>query len=50
MTVQLLGKDDSGLEDSELLTGRWQGYIDSFVAVSWPLIVCALMLILLSQG
>jgi len=32
MTIQLLGKDDSGLEDSELLTGRWQSYIDSFVA------------------
>jgi len=45
MTIQLLGKDDLGLEDSELLTGRWQNYIDSFVAVSWSLIVCASMLI-----
>ena len=33
MTVQLLGKDDSSFDDSEVSTGRWQAYIDSFVAV-----------------
>ncbi|KAF8624979.1 hypothetical protein AX15_005613 [Amanita polypyramis BW_CC] len=32
MTIQLLGKDDSRLDDSEVLTGRWQGYIDSYVS------------------
>ena len=33
MTVQLIGKDDSSFDDSEVLTGRWQSYIDSFVSV-----------------
>jgi paired amphipathic helix protein Sin3a len=33
MTAQLLGKDDSSFDDSEVSTGRWQAYIDSFVAV-----------------
>ncbi|KAG5651812.1 hypothetical protein H0H81_007335 [Sphagnurus paluster] len=33
MTVQLIGKDDSSFDDSEVLTGRWQAYIDSFVSV-----------------
>jgi paired amphipathic helix protein Sin3a len=33
MTVQLLGKDDSSFEDSEVTTGRWQAYIDSYVSV-----------------
>lgn len=32
MTVQLIG-DDSSFDDSEVLTGRWQNYIDSYVAV-----------------
>ncbi|KAF5380136.1 hypothetical protein D9615_006181 [Tricholomella constricta] len=32
MTVQLIGKDDSSFDDSEVLTGRWQAYIDSFVS------------------
>jgi len=32
MTVQLLGKDDSSFDDSEVSTGRWQAYIDSYVA------------------
>ncbi|KAF7375062.1 Histone deacetylase complex, SIN3 component [Mycena sanguinolenta] len=31
MTFQLIGKDDSSFDDSEVLTGRWQSYIDSFV-------------------
>lgn len=34
MTIQLIGKDDSSFDDSEVLTGRWQSYIDSFVSVS----------------
>ncbi|KAI0938381.1 hypothetical protein AcW1_010256 [Taiwanofungus camphoratus] len=34
VTVQLLGKDDSSFDDSEVLTGRWQAYVDSFVLVS----------------
>lgn len=34
MTVQLIGKDDSSFDDSEVLTGRWQSYIESFVSVS----------------
>lgn len=33
ITVQLLGKDDSSFDDSEVLTGRWQAYIESFVTV-----------------
>jgi len=32
LTVQLIGKDDSSYTDSEVLTGRWQAYIDSYVA------------------
>jgi len=32
MTIQLLGKDDSSFDDSEVLTGRWQTYIESFVS------------------
>ncbi|KAF8880058.1 histone deacetylase complex, SIN3 component [Infundibulicybe gibba] len=32
ITVQLIGKDDSSFDDSEVLTGRWQAYIDSFVS------------------
>jgi len=32
VTVQLLGKDDSSFEDSEVLTGRWQAYVESFVS------------------
>ncbi|KAG6893701.1 hypothetical protein C0992_008974 [Termitomyces sp. T32_za158] len=32
MTVQLIGKDDSSFDDSEVLTGRWQTYIDSYVS------------------
>ncbi|KAG6829244.1 hypothetical protein H0H87_012148 [Tephrocybe sp. NHM501043] len=32
MTVQLIGKDDSSFDDSEVLTGRWQSYIDSYVS------------------
>ncbi|RDB18702.1 Paired amphipathic helix protein pst1 [Hypsizygus marmoreus] len=31
MTVQLIGKDDSSFDDSEVLTGRWQSYIESYV-------------------
>jgi paired amphipathic helix protein Sin3a len=33
LAVQLIGKDDSSFDDSEVLTGRWQSYIDSFVSV-----------------
>ncbi|KAG6865545.1 hypothetical protein C0991_001549 [Blastosporella zonata] len=32
MTAQLIGKDDSSFDDSEVLTGRWQSYIDSYVS------------------
>ncbi|KAH7918661.1 hypothetical protein BV22DRAFT_1076029 [Leucogyrophana mollusca] len=32
MTVQLLGKDDSSVDDSEALAERWHSYIDSFVS------------------
>ncbi|KAF7330400.1 Histone deacetylase complex, SIN3 component [Mycena venus] len=32
VTFQLIGKDDSSFDDSEVLTGRWQSYIDSFVS------------------
>jgi len=33
MTAQRLGKDDSSFDDSEISTGRWQAYIDSYVSV-----------------
>ena len=33
MTIQLIGKDDAGYDDSEVMTGRWQAYIESFVSV-----------------
>lgn len=33
MTIQLLGKDDPNFDDTEVTTGRWQAYIDSFVSV-----------------
>jgi len=32
VTIQLLGKDDNSFDDSEVLTGRWQAYIDSYVS------------------
>ncbi|KAI0048887.1 hypothetical protein FA95DRAFT_1516785 [Auriscalpium vulgare] len=32
MTCQLLSKDGSSLDDAELLSGRWQSYVDSFVS------------------
>ena len=31
--IQLLGKDDSSFDDSEVLTGRWQAYIESYASV-----------------
>jgi len=34
MTIQLIGKDDSSFDDSEVLTGRWQAYIQSYISVS----------------
>ena len=33
ITMQLIGKDDSSYDDAEVLTGRWQAYIDSYVKV-----------------
>ncbi|KAF9445685.1 hypothetical protein P691DRAFT_805298 [Macrolepiota fuliginosa MF-IS2] len=32
MAIQLIGKDDSSFDDAEVLTGRWQAYIDSYVS------------------
>ncbi|KAF8189362.1 histone deacetylase complex, SIN3 component [Pholiota molesta] len=32
MTIQLIGKDDSSWDDSEVLTNRWQSYIDAYVS------------------
>ncbi|KAJ7598545.1 histone deacetylase complex, SIN3 component [Mycena floridula] len=32
MTIQLLGKDESSFEDTEVQNGRWQAYIDSYVS------------------
>lgn len=32
-TIQLLGKDDTRTDDSEMLAERWQAYVDSFVSV-----------------
>ena len=34
MTCQLIGKDDSSFDDSEVLSGRWQYYVDAYVSVS----------------
>ena len=35
MTFQLIGKDDSSFDDSEVLSGRWQFYIDAYVSVGY---------------
>ncbi|KAI0674609.1 hypothetical protein C8Q78DRAFT_1015738 [Trametes maxima] len=32
ITIQLIGKDDGTYDDSEVLNGRWQSYIESFVS------------------
>ncbi|KAI0371352.1 hypothetical protein BV20DRAFT_965547 [Pilatotrama ljubarskyi] len=32
ITIQLIGKDDGSYDDSEVHTGRWQSYIESFVS------------------
>ncbi|GJE93673.1 histone deacetylase complex, regulatory component SIN3 [Phanerochaete sordida] len=32
VTIQLLGKDDASFDDSEVQTGRWQAYMDSYVS------------------
>ena len=34
MTVQLLGKDDPGFDNADVLTQRWQEYIESYARVS----------------
>ncbi|KAI0341407.1 hypothetical protein BDW22DRAFT_1430067 [Trametopsis cervina] len=33
-TIQLIGKDDSSIDDTEALTSRWQAYVDSYVSPS----------------
>ena len=33
VTFQLIGKDDSSFDDSEVLSGRWQFYVDAYVSV-----------------
>ncbi len=38
MTIQLIGKDDTSFDDSEVLTGRWQEYIKAYVSVSEPVL------------
>jgi histone deacetylase complex regulatory component SIN3 len=32
ITFQLLSKDGSSLDDAEMLSGRWQGYVEGFVS------------------
>ncbi|EKM56381.1 uncharacterized protein PHACADRAFT_172101 [Phanerochaete carnosa HHB-10118-sp] len=32
VTIQVLGKDDASFDDSEVQTGRWQAYMDSYVS------------------
>ncbi|KAI0302797.1 hypothetical protein B0F90DRAFT_1627282 [Multifurca ochricompacta] len=32
ITFQLLSKDGSSLDDAEVLSGRWQGYVEGFVS------------------
>ena len=34
VTVQLIGKDDSEIDDAEVQTGRWEAYVQSFASVS----------------
>jgi paired amphipathic helix protein Sin3a len=43
MTIQLLGKDDSRIDDSEMLVERWQAYVDSFVSVRVPGVGCCVV-------
>lgn len=38
ITMQLIGKDDTSYDDAEVLTGRWQAYIDSYVKVCCTLL------------
>jgi paired amphipathic helix protein Sin3a len=33
MTIQLIGKDDGNVDDTEVLTNRWQAYVDAYVSV-----------------
>ena len=40
VTIQLLGKDDSTLDDSEALSGRWQAYVESYVSVRPAVVFC----------
>ena len=32
LTFQLLSKDGSSLDDAEVLSGRWQAYVEGFVS------------------
>ena len=32
ITLQLLGKDGSSLDDTKVLSGRWQAYVEGFVS------------------
>ena len=32
ITYQLLSKDGSSLDDSEVLSGRWHAYVEGFVS------------------
>jgi paired amphipathic helix protein Sin3a len=32
ITFQLLSKDGSSLDDAEVLSGRWQAYVEGFVS------------------
>ena len=33
VTIQLLGKDDPGFDNADILTQRWQEYIESYARV-----------------
>lgn len=50
MSIQLLGKDDSATYDAEILAGRWQSYIDSYVSVGTLLIFFGVVLIFLEEN
>ena len=34
ITLQLFSKDSSSLDDAEVLSGRWQAYVEGFVSES----------------
>lgn len=50
VTVQLLGKDDSDIDDPEVQTGRWEAYVHSFASVCVSVILVNAVLTVRQPG